>query len=151
MRMRFGASEWLAAASEDPRACKREWRLSICGIALLPAGRLWDVLIVPEELGLRVADILNDLPLLRPGPILWDARHCQVGFFVPLGTASHAKTGKWCPGLRCASSGVWITAPAPYRRWGSLRWLVPPDGVGTLNRPEVLELTLRRTVHSLQL
>ncbi|MDQ0955960.1 hypothetical protein QFZ24_009969 [Streptomyces phaeochromogenes] len=140
MWMRSSATEWLAAASEDPRGCKREWRLGIRGVALLPAGRLWDVVIVPEKLGLCVADILDDLPLLRPGPVLWDARRHQVGFFVPPGTASRCAD----TGLSCASSGVWITAPAPHHRWGSLRWLVPPDGAGTLNRPEVLELTLKR-------
>jgi hypothetical protein len=140
MWMRSSASEWLAAASEDPRACKREWRLSIRGVALLPAGRLWDVVIVPEELGLRVAGILDDLPLLRPGPVLWDARRYQVGFFVPPGTASRCV----CTGLRCAGKDAWITAPAPHRRRGSLRWLISPDGAGTLNQPEVLELTLKR-------
>jgi hypothetical protein len=39
---------------------------------------------------------------------------------------------------------AWITAPAPHRRWGSPRWLISPDGTGTLNQPEVLELTLKR-------
>lgn len=138
--MQSSASEWLAAASEDPRACKREWRLGLTGVALLPAGRLWDVVIVPEELGRGVADILEDLPLLRPGPVLWGARRCQVGFFVPPGTASRCV----CTGLRCVGEGVWITAPAPHHRWGSLRWLISPDGAGTLNQPEVLALTLKR-------
>ncbi|GCB45491.1 hypothetical protein [Streptomyces sp. NL15-2K] len=140
MWMRSNASEWLAAASEDPRARKREWRLGIRGVTLLPAGRLWDVVIVPQELGLRVAGILDDLPLLRPGPVLWDARRYQVGFFVPPGTASRCV----CTGLRCAGEDAWITAPAPQRRRGSLRWLISPDGTGTLNQPEVLELTLKR-------
>ncbi|MEV6409522.1 hypothetical protein AB0M58_42575 [Streptomyces bobili] len=140
MRMQSSASEWLAAASEDPRACKREWRFGLTGIALLPAGRLWDVVIVAEELGRGVADVLEDLPWLRPGPVLWDARRSQVGFFVPPGTASRCLG----PGLRCAGEGAWITAPAPHHRWGSLRWLISPDGAGTLNQPEVLALTLKR-------
>ncbi|GGW84505.1 hypothetical protein [Streptomyces galilaeus] len=142
MWMQSSASEWLAAASEDPRACKREWRFGLTGIALLPAGRLWDVVIVAEELGRGVADVLEDLPLLRPGPVLWDARRSQVGFFVPPGTASRCLG----PGLRCAGEGAWITAPAPHHRWGSLRWLISPDGAGTLNQPEVLALTLKRAV-----
>ncbi|WP_244205189.1 hypothetical protein [Streptomyces bobili] len=140
MWMQSSASEWLAAASEDPRACKREWRFGLMGIALLPAGRLWDVVIVAEELGRGVADVLEDLPLLRPGPVLCDARRSQVGFFVPPGTASRCLG----PGLRCAGEGAWITAPAPHHRWGSLRWLISPDGAGTLNQPDVLALTLKR-------
>ena len=41
--------EWLAAASEDPGACKQEWQNGSTGVALLAAGRFWDVLIVPED------------------------------------------------------------------------------------------------------
>ncbi|MFD9204288.1 hypothetical protein ACFWDP_39255, partial [Streptomyces anthocyanicus] len=110
------------------------------GITMLPAGRLWDVVIIPEVLGLPVAGVLEDLPLLRPGPVLWDAQRHQVGFFVPPGTTAHCL----CTGGRCAGEGAWVTAPAPHHRWGPLRWLVAPDGAGTLNRPEVLADTLHR-------
>lgn len=47
-------------------------------------------------------------------------------------------------GVRLLGAGTWITAPAPHCRWGSLRWLVPPDGTGTLNMPEILEVALQR-------
>lgn len=132
------ASQWLASAASDPYSCRRQWLLGLSGIVLLPAGRTWDVLIVPEALGLRAADVLVELPLLQPGPVLWDAQRCQVGFFVPPGTTARCV----CTGARCAGEGAWITAPAPHQRWGPLRWLVSPDGVGTLNRPEVLADTL---------
>ncbi|WP_235882588.1 hypothetical protein [Streptomyces apricus] len=126
--------------SQDPPACRREWLLGLSGIVLLPAGRMWDVVIVPEPLGLRVAGVLEELPLLRPGPVLWDAQRCQVGFFVSPGTSARCR----CTGVRCVGDGAWITAPAPQRRWGPLRWLISPDGSGTLNRSEVLADTLHR-------
>lgn len=132
--------EWLAAASEDPRACKDEWQNGYTGIALLAAGRFWDVLVVPEELGLRVAGILDDLPLVQPGPCLLDTRTHHVGFLLP--PDPHAV---WVgTGVRYLSKGAWIAAPAPHCRWGDLRWLCPPDGTGNLTMPEVLELALQR-------
>lgn len=133
--------EWLAAASEDPRACKQEWQNGHTGIALLAVGRFWDVLVVPEELGLRVADVLDDLPLIQPGPCLLDSRTHQVGFFLPPDPQA-----VWIgSGLRYLGKGAWITAPAPHCRWGTVRWLHPPDGTGTLTMPEVLEVVLQRT------
>ncbi|MFF4352889.1 hypothetical protein [Streptomyces sp. NPDC001530] len=137
--------EWLAAASEDPRACKNEWQNGRTGVTLLAAGRFWDVLIVPEELGLRVAALLDELPLLAPGPCLLDARRHHVGFFLP----PEPETVWIGTGLRRLSKGAWIAAPAPHCRWGALRWLCPPDGTGTLTMPEVLELTLQRSVNEL--
>ncbi|MFI9756672.1 hypothetical protein ACIHFB_01890 [Streptomyces sp. NPDC051963] len=137
--------EWLAAASEDPRACKEEWQNGSTGVTLLAAGRFWDVLVVPEDLGLRVAELLEELPLLNPGPCLLDARRRHVGFLLP--PEPHAV---WIgTGLRLLGRGTWIAAPAPHCRWGALRWLVPPDGTGTLTMPEVLEVALQRCASEL--
>ncbi|TXS46894.1 hypothetical protein EAO75_26645 [Streptomyces sp. uw30] len=137
--------EWLAAASEDPGACKEEWQNGSTGVALLEAGRFWDVLIVPEQLGLRVADLLDELPLLDPGPCLLDARRRHVGFLLP----PEPQTVWIGTGVRLLGARTWIAAPAPHCRWGALRWLVPPDGTGTLNMPEVLEVALQRCASEL--
>ncbi|MGC9535988.1 hypothetical protein [Streptomyces sp. UG1] len=137
--------EWLAAASEDPGACKQEWQNGSTGIALLEAGRFWDVLIVPEELGLRVADLLEELALLESGPCLLDARRRHVGFLLP----PEPQTVWIGTGVRLLGAGTWIAAPAPHCRWGALRWLVPPDGTGALNMPEVLEVALQRSAGEL--
>lgn len=67
------AMKWLAAAADDPQAYERDCRRSGT-IHLLAAGRLWDVLIVPACLGLRAADMLDDLPRVGPGPVLLDGR-----------------------------------------------------------------------------
>ena len=63
--------EWLAAAATDPRSCKREWDQGNGGV-LLEAGRFWDVVSVPEPLGLLALDILWCEPLRVPGPTLVD-------------------------------------------------------------------------------
>ncbi|MGP4005838.1 hypothetical protein [Streptomyces sp. 4N124] len=137
--------EWLAAASEDPRACKEEWQNGSTGVTLLAAGRFWDVLVVPEELGLRVAELLEELPLLNPGPCLLDTRRRHVGFLLP-----PEPYAVWIgTGLRLLGRGTWIAAPAPHCRWGALRWIVPPDGTGTLTMPEVLEVALQRCASEL--
>lgn len=132
------AVEWLAAAAVDPRACVWEWERSESGTALLPAGRLWDVLIVPRELGLDALDVMLRMSGHRTGPTLADFHAHRVGFFIPPAAGRHWVGTR----MRCAGTGSWIAVPKPLRRSGSIRWLVPPDGSGTLHRLEVLELAL---------
>ncbi|MFJ3879675.1 hypothetical protein ACIPW5_19750 [Streptomyces sp. NPDC090077] len=131
------AVEWLAAAAPDPEACRWEWERNPLGVALLPAGRHWDVLIVPGELGRAALGVLERLPGL-PGPVLADPGDTRVGFFVPPGTAS----GWIGTGVRGAGRGSWITVPHPGRATAGVRWLVLPDGRGTLTDPAALELAL---------
>ncbi|MEU4998133.1 hypothetical protein [Streptomyces sp. NPDC021622] len=133
------AVEWLAAAATDPRACKRAWHAEN-GTAVLASGRFWDVLSVPEELGLFTLDVLLRTPLQEPGPTLADFAAHRVGFFLPPDPES-----RWVgSGIRYAGKGAWIAAPAPHRATGSLRWLVPPDGCGTLFAPTAVELALHQ-------
>lgn len=131
------AVEWLASAAPDPDACRWQWERNPLGVALLPAGRRWDVLILPGELGRPTLDVLR-LLLDRPGPVLADFGDSRLGFFVPAGTAS-----RWLgTGVRGAGRGAWIVAPYPGRATGGVRWLVLPDGEGTLTDPAVLELAM---------
>ncbi|MEW2071474.1 hypothetical protein [Streptomyces sp. NPDC007346] len=128
------AVEWLTSAAPDPGACRWEWERNPQGIALLPAGRRWDVLILPGELGYPTLDVLTRL-VDRPGPVLADCGESRVGFFVPPGTASH-----WLgTGIRGAGPGTWIVVPHPGRAAGGVRWLIPPDGSGTLTDAGLLE------------
>ena len=132
-----GAVEWLASAASDPESCRWEWEHNPLGVTLLPAGRLWDVLIVSAELGHPALDVLNRC-LDSPGPVLADFGDARLGFFVPPGTAT-----RWLgTGIRCAGSGTWIVVPYPGRATGGTRWIVPPDGRGTLTDPVVLELAM---------
>ncbi|MFC1420478.1 hypothetical protein [Streptacidiphilus cavernicola] len=135
------AVEWLSAAAADPEACRWEWERSPIGIVLLPAGRLWDVLIVPGDLGRITVDVLVRMDA-EPGPVLADFGDFRVGFFVPPGTAA-----RWVgTGVRTAGAGTWLAVPHPARAGRGLRWLVPPDGSGALNDPVMLELAMHEAV-----
>ncbi|MGW9027672.1 hypothetical protein ACWGQ5_26590 [Streptomyces sp. NPDC055722] len=136
--------EWLAAAASDPEACKREWELGD-GTVLLEAGRRWDVVSVPRQLGLLALDILWYDPVRTPGPTLVDSAAHRLGFFVPPDPARH-----WVgTGIRHVSKGSWVAVPPPYRPAGSVEWIVPPDGSGMLHPPLALEVALRRAQETL--
>jgi hypothetical protein len=131
------AVEWLVSAAGDPEGVRREWERNPLGVALLPAGRLWDVLILGGELGYPTLDVLT-LLAERPGPVLADFADTRLGFFVPPGTTSH-----WLArGVRGVGRGTWIVVPYPGRPTGGVRWLIPPDGTGHLNDPGRLELAM---------
>lgn len=132
------AIQWLASAAPDPEACRREWERNPLGVTLLPAGSAWDVLILPGGLGYATLDVLTRF-LGRPGPVLVDFGDARMGFLVPPGTAA-----RWLgTGIRTAGSGTWIVVPRPGRSSpGGVRWLVPPDGSGTLTDPALLELAM---------
>ncbi|MFI6125081.1 hypothetical protein ACIBCU_36115 [Streptomyces sp. NPDC051064] len=128
---------WLASVAPDPTACRSEWERNPQGMALLPAGRRWDVLLVPGELGYPTLDVLTRL-LDRPGPVLADFGASRMGFFVPPGTAA-----RWVgTGIRGVGDGTWIVVPRPGSTVGGARWLIPPDGSGTLTDATLLELAL---------
>ncbi|MDO0917037.1 hypothetical protein QQM39_41435 [Streptomyces sp. DT2A-34] len=133
------AVEWLAAAAADPRACKQQWDDGADAV-LLEAGRLWDVLTVPEHLGLSALDLLRRARLRGSGPVLVNCGARRVGFFLPPDRAT-----EWVgPGVRHVGRGSWVAVPPPYRSSGwRLEWLLPPDGTGALYDPAVVELALR--------
>ncbi|GHB64625.1 hypothetical protein GCM10010377_64350 [Streptomyces viridiviolaceus] len=139
------AVEWLASVAPDPGSCLREWARNPLGVALLPAGKAWDVLIVPSRLGCPTLDVLTRV-LDRPGPVLADFGDARTGFFVPPGTAA-----RWLgTGVRTAGPGTWIVVPYPGRlSSGGIRWLVPPDGSGTLSDPALLELAMHEAAAGL--
>jgi len=138
------AVEWLASVAPDPEACRREWERSPLGLALLPAGKAWDVLILPGELGYPTLDVLTRI-LDQLGPVLVDFGDSRMGFFVPPGTAA-----RWLgTGIRTVGAGTWIVVPYPGRSTGGVRWLVPPDGSGTLIDPALLELAMHEAVAGL--
>ncbi|MGW0908185.1 hypothetical protein [Streptomyces sp. NPDC002853] len=138
------AVEWLVSVAPEPEACRWEWERNPLGVALLPAGKLWDVLILPGELGYPTLDVLTRC-VDRPGPVLADFGDSRMGFFVPAGTVA-----RWVgTGVRGAGRGTWIVVPYPGRSTGGVRWLVQPDGSGTLTDPTVLELAMHEAAAQL--
>lgn len=138
------AAEWLASVAPDPAACRWEWERNPLGVAPLPAGRAWDVLILPGALGRPTLDVLTRI-LDRPGPVLVDCGDDRMGFFVTPGTAD-----RWLgTGIRTAGAGTWIVVPCPGRSAGNVRWLVQPDGTGTLTDPALLELAMHEAAAAL--
>ncbi|WP_326810553.1 hypothetical protein OIE62_30595 [Streptomyces scopuliridis] len=135
---------WLTSVAPDPEACRWEWERNPLGVALLPAGRRWDVLILPGELGYPTLDVLTRL-VDRPGPVLAGFGDSRMGFFVPPGTVA-----RWLgTGVRGAGSGTWIVVPYPGRASGGMRWLIPPDGSGTLTDASLLELAMHEAAANL--
>ncbi|MFE5818819.1 hypothetical protein [Streptomyces sp. NPDC056479] len=132
------AVEWLAAAAVDPRSCKRQWDRGADAV-LLEAGRLWDVLSVPEHLGLSTLDLLSRARRRTCGPVLMNSGARRVGFFV-----RPAPSTEWTgAGVRHVSRGSWVAVPPPYQSGGwRLEWLLPPDGTGALYDPDVVRLAL---------
>ncbi|MBB4891012.1 hypothetical protein FHS39_000012 [Streptomyces olivoverticillatus] len=130
------ALEWLASAAPDPRTCRREWDRNPLGVALLPAGRLWDVLILASGPGYATLDVLTRR--VEPGPVIADFGDARLGFFVPPGTAAH-----WvATGVRGVGAGTWVVVPHPERARCGVRWVVPPDGSGRLTDPAELEAAM---------
>ncbi len=138
------AVDWLASVAPDPAACRRQWERDPMGVALLPAGRAWDVLILPDRLGCPTLDVLSRV-LDQPGPVLGGFGDARTGFFVPPGTAA-----RWLgTGVRTAGRGTWIVVPYPGRSTGGVRWLIPPDGSGMLTDPTLLELAMHEAAADL--
>ncbi|MEU6090136.1 hypothetical protein ABZ865_25655 [Streptomyces sp. NPDC047085] len=138
------ALEWLASVAPDPEACRREWERNPLGVALLPAGKAWDVLVLPGDLGHPTLDVLTRV-LNQPGPVLVDFGDNRVGFFVPPGTAA-----RWLgTGVRAAGPGTWIVVPYPGRATRGVRWMVAPDGSGTLTDLALLELAMHEAAAGL--
>lgn len=120
---RPSAVEWLATAAPDPGTCRWEWERNPLGVTLLPAGRLWDVLILPSELGRPTLEILSRCTQ-QVGPVLADFGDCRMGFFVPPGTAA----GWIATGVRAVGTGSWVVVP---------HRCVPPQASGGWSRPTV--------------
>ncbi|GHH11195.1 bifunctional DNA primase/polymerase [Streptomyces lanatus] len=137
------AVEWLAAAATDPRSCRQRWDRGEDAV-LLEAGRLWDVLSVPEHIGLRTLDLLGRVRRRASGPVLMNCGARRVGFFIP--PAPPAPVTGWTgPGVRYVGRGSWVAVPPPDHFGGwRLEWLRPPDGTGALYDPDVVRSALRK-------
>ncbi len=128
---------WLTGAAPDPQACRRAWERDPLGVVLLPAGRLWDVLVVGGPLGPAALRVLRRLTA-PCGPVLGAAGGSRTGFLVPPGTGDHWLGTR----IRGTGRGSWTAVPHPGRATAGVWWLVPPDGTGRLTDPRALEAAL---------
>lgn len=140
-------TNWLARAHPNPGQAHTEWREH--HIALLPLGRTFSVIRIPERLvraSLDTTDLNRTASLLADrlqGPVIRDSR--------PMGTPYYALI-QWHSGLvwdgdedtPCLGDGAYmgvprldrVTPPGPY-------WLVPPRDADDLCRPEMVRALIR--------
>jgi hypothetical protein len=124
------AGAWLAEADPDAEHAAR-W-ISGAKILLLPLGRRWSAIKVPEHDGLSAA-AAHDVT----GPVVHDpAGHC-VFFLVPTDTV-------WdCPGTELLGDTCWLAVPVPTMiEPPGPHWISPPDGSGLLVDPARLRAAL---------
>ncbi|MBT2444445.1 hypothetical protein J7E93_30985 [Streptomyces sp. ISL-36] len=126
------AAVWLASAADDPGGCLREWSIGPRGVVLLPAGRRWDALSVPERVGHSLLSALaRRAARRRPGPVIADRRAQQLVLLLAPGSTA-PPLGR---GARYLTNGTWLAVPALDRPVSGLQWLVRPDDHGTLFTP----------------
>ncbi|MFH9725469.1 hypothetical protein ACH4M4_21260 [Streptomyces sp. NPDC017254] len=131
MNLSLRSVRWLASACDDPTVCLSEWGLSERGVALLPVGRLWDALAVPEMPGRSLLKAVARRGQPTAGPVLHDSRRQElVLLMTPGGPAAKPERT-----ARYLTTGTWLAVPDPGRKVTGLSWLVPPDGRGTLFSP----------------
>ncbi|SEE24161.1 hypothetical protein SAMN05428939_7847 [Streptomyces sp. TLI_105] len=126
------AARWLASAGDDPAGCLREWRTGLQGVVLLPAGRMWDALVVPEILGRSLLTAIARSGHSAMGPALRDSRRQELVLLMASGSPPPTRLHR---AARYLTSGRWLAVPDPARRVTGLSWLLPPDGTGRLFSP----------------
>ncbi|PKV87886.1 bifunctional DNA primase/polymerase [Streptomyces sp. TLI_146] len=128
--------EWLSAASEEPSVCQAVWRENPRLPYLLPTGRLFDVVVVPQRVGLEVFDQLvrRQMPV---GPVMTDRRAQQVGFFLNSDWRKSfedfvCRETDSPPEYKYLDDGSYVVVPGPMPLAGDrYEWLRAP-----LRRPE---------------
>lgn len=107
-------TDWLARAGRSPEQSQLEWRNQ--GVALIPLGRLFDAVRIPESLvhsvaGVRDASTVNSWLgwSLNGGPVIHDPAGRRYYALVPPGTAQ-----EWRPAAaQCLSEGTYLGVPHP--------------------------------------
>ncbi|MEV7565402.1 hypothetical protein [Streptomyces tanashiensis] len=108
--------------------------MSEWGVALLPAGRLWDAVAVPEPLGYGLLDAVAPGGHAPTGPVLCDHKRHELVLLTTPGSPP-AELGE---AARYLTTGTWLAVPDPARLVDRLSWLAAPDGSGRLFSPNAL-------------
>jgi hypothetical protein len=131
------AAHWLAAASSESAQVNSDWQE--WGLALMPVGRLWDVvkvLAVDEGSEMAAAGFMG---CGIDGPVILDPHSGVHYLLVPRGTAE-----TWSvPGTECLGDACYLGVPFPSRLSPpGCHWVIPPDGSGVLVDPQRLHAAL---------
>jgi Bifunctional DNA primase/polymerase, N-terminal len=130
--------QWLSTAAEDPALCRAVWADDPRRPYLLATGRLFDVVVIPQRVGMETYDQLNrrGLPL---GPVMADLGAKRVGFFLPAHsrlafTEVVAAESAHAPECQYLGAGASVLVPGPVAFSGDRHeWLRapmrPPDDV----------------------
>lgn len=127
---------WAGEATHSPGAVRRLWSKERRAAVLLPTGRAFDVLDVPETAGcLALARLERLVP--QPGPVI-SSPDGRMYFLALPGTAAKVsdllRGWGWSPGgldLSVRGEGAWVAAP-PTRLGarGAVRWASGPGSAG---------------------
>lgn len=127
------------------QSVRPEWMPPENTISVVPAGRWWDAIVVPQQRGLDVLEVIDHETGHVTGPVVWDQNSTspRLYFLVPLGT-----TATWqMEGTQALGAGCFVGLPG----WTTLEppglfWLCPPDpdDVDALVDPALLLAAFRR-------
>lgn len=128
---------WLSLAHRSPDTVWTEWAAAT--YAILPAGRLWDVVTVP--LPTLTSAMQRDRASWARVPILRDLGTERGYVWVPSGTAATWPQGQ--RGTRALGSPWWVAVPHPSGpQVPERRWLRAPDAAPALMSPTALRAVL---------
>lgn len=139
-RMTRRGMQWLSAAAEDPEMCRARWADDPRRPYTLPTGRLFDVVVIRQQLGMETFDQLERraMPI---GPVMVDWSSQQMGFFLPtrsrerFARALERETDE-APEYRYLAEESFVVVPGPMPLSGDrYQWLRAP-----VRRPEATPL-----------
>ncbi|MFI9355023.1 bifunctional DNA primase/polymerase [Streptomyces lydicus] len=139
-RMTRRGIQWLSAVADDPVMCRAHWADDPRRPYALPTGRLFDVVVMSQRLGMETFDQLvrREMPL---GPVMMDRRAKQIGFL--LSSKSRGRFTRLLsletatpPEYRYLDAGSFVVVPGPMPMADDRhQWLRAP-----IRRPEASPL-----------
>jgi hypothetical protein len=143
---------WLASAvGADRAATERDWPRQPGGIQMLPCGVYWDVVRLPEELGLAALRTLLAADATRPavGPVMHDPHGGHVYWLVSMERHADYTWSRVAPESRVRSSGDYLAAVEPEPAVpGPVRWVHWPAVTSMLTPPALLAAAVKRELNS---
>ncbi|MFF3819420.1 bifunctional DNA primase/polymerase [Streptomyces bluensis] len=132
--------QWLSAVAEDPELCRARWADDPRQPYTLPTGRLFDVVVTNQRIGMETFDQLErrGMPV---GPVMIDYGAKRMGFFLATRsrerfTRALARETDAPPEYRYRERGSFVVVPGPIPLSGDrYQWLAAP-----LRRPEASPL-----------